>query len=88
MTNVVPVAREVMEAYARTARASRRHGPFSSGWVRRSKIVLERTSTIAGTSWISATRIWATSGNRRAVEALRGKRLPLLDRIEVYPIEV
>ena len=89
MPNVVPVAREVIEAYGDDTMA---HpvgtGPFVlKDWVRRSKIVLERNPNHRGyeldTRYADPSDEW----DRRAIEALRGKRFPLLDRVEIYPIE-
>lgn len=89
MPNVVPVAREVMETYAADTMA---HpvgtGPFYlKEWVRRAKIVLERNPNHRGyeldVRYANPNDEW----DRRAIEALNGKRLPLLDRVEVYPIE-
>jgi ABC-type transport system substrate-binding protein len=89
MPNVVPVAREVIEFYGDDTMAH----PVGTGpyvlkeWVRRSKIVLEKNPDHRGyeldTRWASPTDEW----DRRAVAALAGKRLPLIDRIEIYPIE-
>jgi peptide/nickel transport system substrate-binding protein len=89
MPNVVPVAREAIEGYAADTMA---HpvgtGPFVlKEWVRRAKIVLERNPNFRGfeleTRYADPNDEW----DRRAIEALRGKRLPLLDRVEIYPIE-
>ena len=89
MPNVVPVAREVIEAYASDTHA---HpvgtGPFVlKEWVRRSKIVLERNPNHRGyeldTRYADARDEW----DRRVIESLHGKRLPALDRVEIYPIE-
>jgi len=89
MPNVVPVAREVIEAYGADTHAH----PVGTGpyvlkeWVRRSKIVLERNPNHRGyeldTRYADVSDEW----DRRAIEALRGKRLPLIDRVEIYPIE-
>jgi ABC-type transport system substrate-binding protein len=89
MPNVVPVAREVIEAYADDTHAH----PVGTGpyvlkeWVRRSKIVLEKNPNYRGfeleTRYADPRDEW----DRRAIEALAGKRLPLIDRVEVYPIE-
>ena len=89
MPNVVPVAREVIEAYSSDTHA---HpvgtGPFVlKEWVRRSKIVLERNPNHRGyeldTRYADPRDEW----DRRVMDALRGVRLPALDRVEVYPIE-
>ncbi len=89
MPNVVPVAREVIERYISDTHA---HpvgtGPFVlKEWVRRSKIVLERNPEHRGyeldTRYADSRDEW----DRRAMESLRGKRLPLIDRVEIYPIE-
>jgi oligopeptide transport system substrate-binding protein len=89
MPNVVPVAREVIEAYPDDTMA---HpvgtGPFYlKDWVRRAKIVLERNPNHRGyeleVRYADPNNEW----DRRAIEALHGKRLPLLDRVEIYPIE-
>jgi ABC-type transport system substrate-binding protein len=89
MPNVVPVAREVIEAYGADTHAH----PVGTGpyvlkeWVRRSKIVLEKNPNHRGYEidprWADPADEW----DRRALEALRGKRLPLIDRVEIYPIE-
>ena len=86
---VVPVAREVIEMYADDTHAH----PVGTGpyllkeWVRRSKIVLEKNPNHRGyeldTRYADANDEW----DRRAIEDLRGKRLPAIDRIEIYPIE-
>ncbi|MGE5616142.1 MAG: ABC transporter substrate-binding protein [Bacillota bacterium] len=89
MPNVVPVAREVIEAYgADTLAHPVGTGPFIlTEWVRRSKIVLEKNPNFRGfeleTRYADPTDEW----DRRAMEELRAKRLPALDRVEIYPIE-
>jgi ABC-type transport system substrate-binding protein len=89
MPNVVPVAREVIVAYASDTHA---HpvgtGPFMlTEWVRKAKIVLERNPNFRGfeleTRYADPRDEW----DRAAIEALHGKRLPQLDRVEIYPIE-
>jgi ABC-type transport system substrate-binding protein len=89
MPNVVAMPREIAETYADDTYA---HpigtGPFLlKEWVRRSKIVLERNPNYRGyqldTRYADPTDEW----DRRAIEELAGKRLPALDRIEIYPIE-
>ncbi len=89
MPNVVPVAREVIEAYASDTMA---HpvgtGPFVlKEWVRRSKIVLERNPLHRGYELDTRYADLGDEWDRRAIESLAGKRLPLLDRVEIYPIE-
>jgi oligopeptide transport system substrate-binding protein len=89
MPNVVPVAREAIEMYADDTHAH----PVGTGpyvlreWVRRSKMVLEKNPNHRGyeldTRFADPNDEW----DRRAIEDLRGKRLPALDRIEIYPIE-
>jgi ABC-type transport system substrate-binding protein len=89
MPNVVPVAREVIEAYASdTMGHPVGTGPFVlREWVRRSKIVLERNPNHRGyeldTRYADPKDEW----DRKVIDALHGKRLPALDRVEVYPIE-
>ena len=89
MANVVPVAREVIEAYASDTMA---HpvgtGPYMlTEWVRRSKVVLERNPNYRGhvlsTEFADPKDPW----DRDAIKYLGGKTLPLIDRIEIYPIE-
>jgi oligopeptide transport system substrate-binding protein len=89
MPNVVPVAREAIEAYAADTHA---HpvgtGPFVlREWVRRSKIVLERNPNHRGYELDVRYADPADEWDRRAIDALAGKRLPLIDRVEIYPIE-
>src|SRR5262249_18098744 len=89
MPNVVPVAREAIEFYA----ADTMGHPVGTGpyvlkeWVRRSKIVLEKNPDYRGyeldTRYADSSDEW----DRRAMESLRGKRLPAIDRVEIYPIE-
>ena len=89
MPNVVPVAREVIEAYdADTMAHPVGTGPYRlTEWVRRAKIVLERNPNHRGYELDTRYADPGDEWDRRAIEALAGKRLPLLDRIEIYPIE-
>jgi oligopeptide transport system substrate-binding protein len=89
MPNVVPVAREVIEAYPD---ATNNHpvgtGPYRlKTWAPRSKIVLEKNPSYRGfrldETYANADDEW----DRAAISHLRGKTLPLIDRIEIYPIE-
>ena len=89
MPNVVPVAREVIERYISDTHA---HpvgtGPFVlKEWVRRSKIVLERNPNHRGYELDTRYADTRDEWDRRAMDSLRGKRLPLIDRVEIYPIE-
>ncbi len=89
MPNVVPVAREVIEAYGDDTMA---HpvgtGPFIlKQWVPRSKIVLERNPSYRGFELEARYANPNDEWDRRAMDDLRGKRLPALDRVEIYPIE-
>jgi ABC-type transport system substrate-binding protein len=89
MPNVVPVAREAIEGYAADTMAH----PVGTGpyvlreWVRRSKIVLERNPDYRGFELETRYADMGDEWDRRAIDALAGKRLPLVDRIEVYIIE-
>jgi len=89
MPVTAPVVREVIEAYASDTMA---HpvgtGPFMlKDWVRRAKIVLERNPNYRG--FVLDTQ-YADPHNeeiQRVIREVGGKRLPQLDRVEVYPIE-
>lgn len=89
MPNVVPVAREVIEAYdADTMAHPVGTGPYVlAEWVRRAKIVLERNPNHRGYELDTRYADPGDEWDRRAIDALAGKRLPLIDRIEIYPIE-
>jgi ABC-type transport system substrate-binding protein len=89
MPNVVPVAREVIEAVAADTMAHPDGtGPFNlKEWVRRAKIVLERNPNFRGFELETRYADPGDEWDRRAMDALHGKRLPLLDRVEIYPIE-
>ena len=89
MPQTAPLAREVIDFYGNDIMAHPvGSGPFKLGeWVRRSKIVLERNPEYRGdyldTTYADPKDEW----DREIVKDIAGKRLPLLDRIEVYPIE-
>lgn len=89
MPTLTPLAHEVLEYYKDDTMA---HpvgtGPFKLGqWVRRSKIVLERNPDYRGdvldTTYADMQNEW----DREVVNSIAGKKLPLLDRVEIYPIE-
>ncbi|HUL56302.1 MAG TPA: ABC transporter substrate-binding protein [Usitatibacter sp.] len=89
MPNVVPVAREVIEMYGADTHA---HpvgtGPFIlKEWVRASKIVLERNPNHRGYELDARYADMSDEWDRRALESIGRKRLPALDRVEIYPIE-
>lgn len=89
MPNVVPVAREVIEKYRDDTMAH----PVGTGpyvlkqWVRASKIVLERNPNYRGHTLNTAYANPADPWDQDAVKSLAGKTLPLIDRVEIYPIE-
>jgi ABC-type transport system substrate-binding protein len=89
LPNVVPVAREVIEAYGN---ATNNHpigtGPFRlKEWIPRSKIVLEKNPLYRGITLDESHADPKDAWDQEAIKHLRGKKLPLLDRVEVYPIE-
>ena len=89
MPNVVPVAREAIEGYANDTMAH----PVGTGayvlkeWVRRSKIVLEKNPNYRGHTLDPQYANPADPWDQAAIKNLAGKKLPLIDRIEVSPIE-
>ena len=89
LPNVVPVAREVIEAYAADTMAH----PVGTGpyklveWARRSKIVLEKNPAYRGHSLSTEFADPKDPWVRDAIKYLAGKTLPLIDRVEIYPIE-
>lgn len=89
MPTLTPLAHEVIEHYKDDIMA---HpvgtGPFKlAQWVRRSKIVLERNPEYHGetldTTYANPQDEW----DKEVVSSIAGKKLPLLDRIEIYPID-
>ena len=89
MPTLTPLAHEVIEYYKDDVMA---HpvgtGPFKLvQWVRRSKIVLERNpeyrDEVLDTTYANQQDEW----DREVVSSIAGKKLPLLDRIEIYPID-
>ncbi|MDX2217606.1 MAG: ABC transporter substrate-binding protein [Burkholderiales bacterium] len=89
MPNVVPVAREVIEKYGNNTNAH----PVGTGpyllkeWTPRFKIVLEKNPNFRGFTLNEEFADPKDEWDQRAIADLRGKKLPLLDRIEIYPIE-
>ena len=86
---VVPVAREAIEGYANDTMAH----PVGTGayilkqWVRRSKIVLEKNPNYRGHKLDTQYANPADPWDNAAIKSLAGKRLPLIDRVEIVPIE-
>ena len=86
---VVPVAREAIEGYANDTMAH----PVGTGpyvlkeWVRRSKIVLEKNPNYRGHTLDVQYANPADPWDKAAIKNLAGKQLPLIDRIEIAPIE-
>ncbi len=86
---VVPVAREAIEGYANDTMGH----PVGTGayilkqWVRRSKIVLEKNPNYRGHKLDTQFANPADPWDQDAIKHLAGKTLPLIDRIEIAPIE-
>jgi len=89
MPNVVPVAREAIEFYdADTMGHPVGTGPYLlKEWVRRSKIVLEKNPNYRGFELETRYADPGDEWDRAAMDSLHGKRLPQIDRVEIYPIE-
>jgi len=89
MPNVVPVAREAIEYWdADTMGHPVGTGPYVlKEWVRRAKIVLEKNPGHRGYELETRYADTRDEWDRAAMDALHGKRLPLIDRVEIYPIE-
>lgn len=89
MPQTAPVAREVIEAYGEDTMA---HpvgtGPFRLvEWTRRQKIVLERNPNYRGHGLDTTHADLDDPAQRRIIAELRGKTLPQLDRVEIYPMD-
>lgn len=89
MPQTSPVAREVMEAYPDDTMA---HpvgtGPFKLvEWVRRSKIVLERNENFRDKRLDATYADPDDPWDREVIKHIADKRLPLLDRVEIYPMD-
>ena len=86
---VAPVAREAIEGYANDTMGH----PVGTGpyilkeWVRRSKIVLEKNPNYRGHILDVQYANPADPWDQGAIKNLGGKTLPLIDRIEISPIE-
>ena len=89
MPNVVPVAREAIEYWdADTMGHPVGTGPYVlKEWVRRAKIVLEKNPGHRGYELETRYADTRDEWDRAAMDALHGKRLPAIDRVEIYPIE-
>lgn len=89
MPTTAPLAREVMEFYKDdTMGHPVGTGPFKLGqWVRRSKIVLERNPEYRGDTLDTTYANMQDEWDHEVVQSIAGKKLPLLDRVEIYPIE-
>ncbi len=89
MPQTAPLAREVIEHYGDDIMAHPvGSGPYKLGeWLRRSKIVLVRNPEYRGeyldTKYANPNDEW----DQEVIKSIGGKRLPLIDRVEVYPIE-
>lgn len=83
------VAREAIEAYGDDTLAH----PVGTGafklaqWVRRSKIVLVRNENFRGITLDTTHADAGDPWDRDVLQHIAGKRLPLLDRVEIYPME-
>jgi len=80
------VAREVIEKYGesdgRTMSNPVGTGPFKLGeWIRSNKIVLERNPGYREVTWNFAP---GQPGDEKLVAQMEGKRLPVVDRVEIY----
>ena len=84
-----PVAREVIEKYADDTMAH----PVGSGpfklveWIPKSKIVLARNPDYRGAKLDTTYADMNNEWDREVIKSIAGKTLPLLDRVEIYPIE-
>jgi oligopeptide transport system substrate-binding protein len=89
MPATAPLAREVMEYYKDdTMGHPVGTGPFKLGqWIRRSNIVLERNPTFRDEYLDTSHADMNDEWDKEVVSSIAGKKLPLLDRIEIYPIE-
>ncbi|HEX4859325.1 MAG TPA: ABC transporter substrate-binding protein [Usitatibacteraceae bacterium] len=90
MPATAAVAREVVEFYgAAFAEHPVGTGPYRlKDWRRASRIVLEASPSFRGETFETAARTEDLDARGRELVAyLKGKRLPLIGRIEVYPVE-
>lgn len=89
MPQTAPLAREVIEHYGDDIMAHPvGSGPYKLGeWLRRSKIVLVRNPEYRG-SYLDATYANPNDDwDKEVIKSIGGKKLPLIDQVEVYPIE-
>lgn len=89
VAETAPLAREVVEYYGDDIMAHPvGSGPYKLGeWIRRSKIVLVRNPEYRGdyldTQYADPNDEW----DQEVIKSIAGKKLPLIDRVEIYPIE-
>jgi len=89
LPQTAPVAREVIDAYGEDTMAH----PVGTGafrlaeWTRRQKIVLERNPGYRGRTLDTTFADLDRPEHRQLIAELRGKTLPQLDRVEIYPMD-
>ncbi len=89
LPHVAPMPREVVEKYKDNTDA---HpvgtGPFIlTKWLPKSRIVLERNPNFRGKTLETRYANLDDEWDKSVIEKIKGKTLPLLDRIEIFPIE-
>lgn len=89
LPQTAPVAREVVDAYGEDTMAH----PVGTGafrlaeWRRRQKIVLEKNPDYRGRTLDTTFADLDRPEHRQLIAELRGKTLPQLDRVEIYPMD-
>jgi ABC-type transport system substrate-binding protein len=89
LPQTAPVAREVIDAYGNdTMSHPVGTGPFRlAEWTRRQKIVLVKNPDFRGRVLDTTFADLSLPEHRQVVAELRGKTLPQLDRVEIYPMD-